>query len=266
MRELVYVSTAKLRQFQSGKPTGQLANRLRRLTAKAPLGFGELEVEVGDKPADQVAALSEVVRHLDNNRKIYWFADPSLQPGSWIQFETQLNFDGHFDTTTPILGGPVVFWNTVRDVDEQGSRLILHGSSKHMISEVQPANVVHHVPYSGPSFLEWLSDMNLQSSVRENVGKDPWAPSGPDEEMDQDFRNLLWTLDGRRPATTASWMAGYARVTTYIPEWPHWRTVLSQAEADSGELYRQHIRSLRRPIVVASPLFVQRIDGPSSGG
>jgi hypothetical protein len=249
MRELVYVSTAKLSQFRPDKPDGKLASRVRRLAAKAPLGFGELEVEVGDSSEDRGANLSDVVRHLENNRKISWFAESDLSPGGWVQFETRLNFDDSLDDFASARdSGMVLFWNTLEVAESQGCRLILHGSSRHLTTDLPAANLAPDEVDTGGSadgfFLRLIAELRGRNS----------RP----QEIEIGVREMLSFCDERKPAITASWMAGYARVTACIPR------LLDPGHVGRVERLPMDLRSQVYPTVVASPLFVERVDGPNS--
>ncbi|NIY68400.1 hypothetical protein SMALB_6491 [Streptomyces malaysiensis] len=87
MRELVYLSDRKLRQFlpDSGKrvPRGMWQ-------VNTPLGgFG---VQPDPPDADEVRSdrLRQVVKHVSTSAR--WFSEPNLSSGSWIQFEAPMNY------------------------------------------------------------------------------------------------------------------------------------------------------------------------------
>lgn len=133
VRELVYLSKRKLRQFDLGW-WRDLRARV-KATIKPP-GI-ELTVETDVRRSD-LAALDAVIAALErSDRAPVWFTE-DVQPGQWVRFEAPMSY------TT--IGTAIVFL----DVDEQSPaypsggqvRLMLHGSAVHLAGSDPPRTSV----------------------------------------------------------------------------------------------------------------------------
>jgi hypothetical protein len=116
MRELVYLSDAKLRQF---RPERERRLRVREIGLS---GLGQIGVE---PPAD--AHFDEVVDHLSGIAR--WYTEDGLAVGDWVQFETSLGYTIAGSDRVPIL----LFAEPAGD-----PRLVMHGSPHHLVGEVLP--------------------------------------------------------------------------------------------------------------------------------
>ena len=116
MRELIYLSDAKLRQFHPER-----GPRLRVREIGVP-GIGQVGI---DQPAG--AHLDAVVEHLSGIAR--WYTEDDLATGDWVQFETAL---GYTVTGTDRL--PVLLF-----AEPPGEpRLVLHGSPHHLVGGALP--------------------------------------------------------------------------------------------------------------------------------
>lgn len=83
MRELVYLSVAKLKQFLP-----ELRSRL-KFTLKTP--FAGVDIDpTPDATKSQLQHLAKVVAQIE--RSAGWFTDPEVVPGQWVAFEAPLNY------------------------------------------------------------------------------------------------------------------------------------------------------------------------------
>lgn len=116
MRELVYLSDAKLRQF---RPERGRRFRVREIGLS---GVGQIGVE---PPVD--GHFDEVVDHLSGIAR--WYTEDGLEVGDWVQFETALGYTIAGTERVPIL----LFAEPPGDL-----RLVMHGSPHHLAGEVLP--------------------------------------------------------------------------------------------------------------------------------
>ena len=116
MRELLYLSDAKLRQFHSER-----GPRLRVREIGVP-GIGQVGV---DQPAG--AHLDAVVDHLSGIAR--WYTEDGLATGDWVQFETSLGYTVAGTDRVPVL----LFAEPPGD-----RRLVLHGSPHHLVGGALP--------------------------------------------------------------------------------------------------------------------------------
>jgi hypothetical protein len=217
MRELIYLSNAKLRQFRRERP-GKW-RRVREVGAKAP--FVEVTVSLSDEATVGVPDLGPVLRYLDTDsaQPPRWYMENGLEPGQWIQFEALMNYDILTDAPGQPDSGMLVFWDVSLTGEPDLVRLMLHGSPGHLVdAEVneQPNN-----RFGKSTAYHFLHALNHLLSSTE----------APDQPPAFRLAKLLSTLD-QVPPETASWVAGYARVTAI----------------QNGEPPR---------VVVASPLYVE---------
>jgi hypothetical protein len=229
MRELVYLSERKLRQFQAGRPPRPIDRIRVEGEIKVP-GVGGVKVgPAGDGTAppelDRVLA---AIEHGD--RPSRWFAE-NVGPGEWVQFETRMNY--------AVLGEAVVFVDA-RDANEQATgRLMLYGSREHLAGADSPP----HVSASTVADFLGISARPAHAVLRQLVTwmltseEDHEARHGATRGVEELVRSLdlqFGELDG------AAWLAGYARVTGV---WP-----------DRAE----------RAILLGTPLYVEYVAGPSA--
>lgn len=201
MRELVYVSEAKLRQISNDLPSKK--GRLRNVEAEVSTPVGGLKV--GKAAGESRPYLAAAVRALDSSpRATKWFAQSNVRPGDWVHFEAPLSFD--------VVRDAVAFVDINESSSEYPSggsiRLLLHGSAYHMIGH--DIDRTHFGPLAQtysywPRFLRALNDLSHNSGEP----SEDWGPWISDS-VDRLTRCL-------RPDLTSSWMAGWARVTAVVP-------------------------------------------------
>lgn len=94
MRELIYLSTAKLRSFTVEGRQDLFGDR--GVKAAVP-ALGSIEISPGGSKEEGAAErLDRIIAVLeDSARASRWVGDPVLGPGDWVQFECEMMF-GHF--------------------------------------------------------------------------------------------------------------------------------------------------------------------------
>ncbi|WP_405653695.1 SAVMC3_10250 family protein [Streptomyces sp. RK9] len=229
MRELVYLSDRKLRQFMPERPRRLVRGGWQVTT---PVGGVGLDPEVPDVERERGERLRRIVRHVSATAG--WFAEPGLRAGSWVQFEAPLNFRA-LRGAAP---GMVLFVDPPRGVEgyETGGavRLLLHGSVEHLAGGGEPvvaeppvlSEEVHHRSpgHWDCSGGDWVELVTTQASLL--LGSLTSQPDATSEEQAQEpvspvtllegTRQLLAALDRQLPVETAAWMRGYARVTAVL--------------------------------------------------
>lgn len=142
MRELIYLSERKLRQFVLGRPRRWRNRAQVEAEIKFP-GIGGVKVgpAVPDRDAKVIPDLEKVISALESSdRAARWFADDDLQPGQWVHFEAPLTYsllsDGmryravvFIDRDEPTTGYPT----------GGTTRLLMHGSAEHLLGTVNPS-------------------------------------------------------------------------------------------------------------------------------
>ena len=218
----MYLSTRKLRQLDVGRRRSFIAQL--KATIKAPLGLGELTVESG-KLQNDLPKLDSIIAGLDrSDRAPVWFTE-AVSPGQWVQFEAPMGY------TT--ISKAVVFL----DVDEPAEgypsggevRLLLHGSSEHLLEGSSPRTSV--------------DELSTEASMRSSIDAEAYASvfnhffdlieygsrqdiNGFESNGMMSFKNrigvagldhVLPTLTSHlRLPHTAAWVAGFARVTAVV--------------------------------------------------
>lgn len=262
MRELVYLSDAKLKQFL---PALRSLWPRPKFSVKAP--FGAVEVDL--TPSEQKARLQQLDQVVDHiGRTARWFTDPALEPGQWAFFESPLSYlkVGHYFLPDLVLFAAP---NRALSCDPSGARvhLLLHGSSRHLLGGTSsqlytPANSAALDFLAHISNLLDVLDVNSFSLPPAEDGQIPSrrrrraAKRVQDEAAqreDRSFadvsynrtaaRDLLQAIEVKMGTDTAAWMSGYARISANLAE-----------QVPAG---RNPVRYL-----VASPLYVERTTPP----
>lgn len=253
MRELVYLSEAKLAQFLPGPRGGWHVK-------------GSVTTPVGSVDVDPVRAPdAELARRLERvieqvARDARWYTDEGLRPGQGVQFEAPLNYgvldERYFDQM-------VVFLDSGRPAPNYAAggavRLLLHGSGRHLAGaprSVQLADQVQEVrrygwsggggqsgfgPSQSPGgYLGLAQNVEMLVATMNHAEQTP-KPQGTPRSARPDLaaatRRLIEALETRMYPETAAWMTGYARVTVALRD---------------GDTH----------YVVASPLNVEHTDSP----
>ncbi|MEU9877171.1 SAVMC3_10250 family protein [Streptomyces phaeochromogenes] len=251
MREIVYLSDRKLREFLPEKrrrvPRGKW-----QLTT--PFGGLGLEPEAPDVERERTERLEQIVGHVSLSAR--WFTEDGLLPGTWVQFEAPLNYRILHGTAHDM----VIFFDVRHPMEgyETGGsvRLLLHGSAQHLTEAWDPNGAGRSVPpmlavrpepteppepimmsrqvfrrslpASGGSV--WVtmatSVLTVDHAARlleileaePGVGGDGPQPAGNRRvSLVKGTCKILSVLDREVPAETAAWMRGYARITAVTP-------------------------------------------------
>ncbi|WP_020418419.1 SAVMC3_10250 family protein [Amycolatopsis sp. ATCC 39116] len=225
MRELVYVSEAKLRQLLPDLP--KRARGLRDVEAEVTTPVGGLKVGKAAREAEPGLA-GAVARLEASERAPKWFADPDVRPGQWVHFEAPMSYG--------VVVSAATFLDVGEPVDGYPSggqlRLLLHGSSAHLLGAGHP----EHRTGRDVTFSLWLHFTHALREANVENGRS-------DLDDNQLFhgwlkRVLRWLDQEFQPRYTAAWVAGYARVTARIP-------------TPSGT------------VLAATPLYVEHVEPPA---
>ncbi|MEW2706118.1 SAVMC3_10250 family protein [Streptomyces koyangensis] len=238
VREIVYLSESKLRQFV---PAPRRVPRAGALRVTTPLGGIDMDAPTPDLEQGQLRHLRDVSRHVELMAD--WYAQPGLCPGQWVQFEAPLRCvtlgGAHQDLV--LFVDPSGQWGT-GSVTDEGCRLLMHGSVRHLRGW-NPTSV------DGPALEVEYSASSLGTAFVTRIGqivealtrhRDPQlleqtSSLGAVRLHRRGVQELLEALDsGGDCIDTSALMTGYARVTG----------VLSSAGSTSR-------------CVVASPLIVE---------
>jgi hypothetical protein len=200
MRELIYVSQAKLRQLVPDLPK---RTSLRDVDAEVNTPVGGFKVGKATREAEP--ALAAAVARLEaSDRAPRWFGEPELRPGQWVHFEAPMSYGEVRDV--------VIFLDADQPDDSYPSggerRLLLHGSRAHLVGPAVPLDV----PVGGSLWPRFVRAMNL-------VDRDDGVELPPSGRyfLTRIVRFLDRMTDRLQPGYTAGWVAGYARVTAVIP-------------------------------------------------
>ncbi|WP_405057909.1 SAVMC3_10250 family protein [Kribbella sp. NBC_01505] len=226
MRELVYLSQAKLQQFR--KP----ANKRDGLSGglKVTTGTGLPSAEVG-LTYDAAQAAVATTATLDEAEKFirakwpvrYWTEE--LEPGEWIQFEARLAY-GVLETDSPGRRQLLLFRGRDDPQDAASPQLVLHGSPQHLLPAYADA---------APTELVSMSRVSALINFLQATDDGENAESSP--SLQSMLPRVIRQLRLIAPDLTAGWLSGMARTSFEV--------------SANG-----------RRIVVASPLFVEHIPAP----
>ncbi|GHF12436.1 hypothetical protein GCM10017786_53020 [Amycolatopsis deserti] len=204
MRELIYVSAAKLRQLVPDLP--KRAGALRDVEAEVTTPVGG--VKVGKAAREAQPGLAQAVAALEaSSRAPKWFADPEVRPGDWVHFEAPMSY------------GVVAGAATFLDVDEPVPgyptggqlRLLLHGSRSHLVG----SGFATHDPDPEMTHSLWL---HFTIALREAEADNGRSTLDDDRLFEGWLRQALrWLTREFQPRYTAAWVAGYARITARVP-------------------------------------------------
>ncbi|MFJ3141340.1 SAVMC3_10250 family protein [Streptomyces halstedii] len=221
LREIVYLSESKLRQFL---PEPRRVPRTGALRLTTPLGGIDMDAPAADVEQGQLRHLRDVHKHVE--LVAGWYASPDLRPGQWVQFEVPLRCvtlsGAHQDL--------VLFVDSAggrgTDLDADGlCRLLMHGSVRHLRSWA-PTSV------DGPALEAESSVSSLGAAFVTRVGqvvdvltshRDPLPAEQTSSRTEmrlhgRGVQELLDALDDEDDDIDVSaMMTGYARVTGILP-------------------------------------------------
>ncbi|HKS45801.1 MAG TPA: SAVMC3_10250 family protein [Amycolatopsis sp.] len=245
MRELLYLSQRKLRQFDLGHARWRGVRARVTGEIKVP-GFGGVTVgNDGDGPKAAVPDLDKVIAALEgSDRASHWFTE-DVGPGQWVQFEAPMSY------AVTDRGG-VIFL----DLDQRTPsyptggdvRLMLHGSSRHIVGSEPPAQEVTDrqidaaMGFSAGNPRHLLTKLLMDlASADEPLGQSASiAIKRVEHKLPGSYAHLIQVLNRKLDLShTAAWMAGYARITAVPPP----------------------VNGSR--IVVATPLYVEYVSAPA---
>jgi hypothetical protein len=239
MRELVYLSDAKLRQFLPEPRRFFPAGRA-KVSVTTPVGGVEVEPgEASDGERTLARRFARVVAHVERGAR--WFGDEEVRAGQWVAFEAPLNhvgLRGEFE-------GMLLFADPAEPVEgyERGglTRLVLHGSAKHLLLPERPLVTVRPrtlevrgggggsggdggsagLAYgSAAAYCVTTEAGYLLPDLAERVDpiEDAPVPVTAVRVLALGTRQLLASLDTQAGAATAAWTRGYARVTANLTD------------------------------------------------
>lgn len=219
MREFVYVSEGKLRQFL---PKPSRLTRPGAIRLNTPLGGLDVEPGTPGTEHGRLQHLERVDKHLNSHAD--WFAEPGLRPGGWLWFEAPLRcvtLRGEYQHL-------VLFVDPVPGEDpayerETGCRLLMHGSARHLLGyapatiEGPPLEGIDGGSSIGTTFLTTAGHVVRALSLEHEAAAASVPPPRPDVSG-AGVRHLVTALDARHEqAGSAALMQGYARVTAVLP-------------------------------------------------
>ncbi|MFH8293023.1 SAVMC3_10250 family protein [Streptomyces sp. NPDC018059] len=255
MRELLYLSDSKIQQFVPSLRT--LWNRP-DIAVTSPFG-GIAFNGAPDARRTKFHHLARVVKRIERSAR--WFTEP-VQPGAWVAFEAPMNY---FTLGAPF-GGILLFSDIPRATEYYPSggrvRLILHGSSRHLLIsrpavEVNPPGEQQIDAVfggsSGDDFEILVSNLDLLQEALHSRGVDPPAERiefRRTHALRQAALQLVTALDAASHQETAAMMVGYARVTAYLDS-------MRMAWMSSPKPTPEQEELSHAACVVATPLYVE---------
>ncbi|TYB47929.1 SAVMC3_10250 family protein [Actinomadura chibensis] len=212
---------------------------------KAP--FVTLNVEsaqpaAGDA-ATQLDRLRKIVGQIDGKSLPY--QDAKARPGDWIYLKTPMN---HCILGGPYFNLPVLFADHKDRLPDPSTRVLLHGSSRHLRTRPRTIDVSPDVERlsaapSGGEFVYELADNVAEVLRAMRASPDPLvAPAETGSPLASGLTRIIKALDRRFDAGTATWLEGFARVTAAVP-----------AGGRLGEAKR---------LILATPLYVEYAPAP----
>jgi hypothetical protein len=241
MREFVYLSDRKLRQFvpeptswwrMIGKLKGQVG-----IPHMASLTL-ELPAAITDEAA-RIRHLQRVVAKIEEYAQ--WYESEELVPGEWIFFENRFIY-GSFGEG----GKGVVLFLNPGDPDRGSdqTRLLMHGSPQHLLGNVWFHDELRKEWWStseGYMFYDLVGEvLDLDEALRAGLPRSKKRRTEPSPRVRISSIEVAVALQDKVDLNTAEWMSGCARVTAIESHWIGGR------------------------LVVATPLYVERCP-PSRG-
>ncbi|MFE6820973.1 SAVMC3_10250 family protein [Streptomyces sp. NPDC057690] len=217
MREIVYLSDSKLRQFV---PEPRRAARMGALRLTTPLGGVDMDTPAVDSEQSQLRHLREVHKHVALLAD--WYTRPQLRPGQWVQFEAPLRCvtfsDAHQDLV--LFVEPAAEGST-----DERCRLLMHGSVQHLrgwnampVEGVAPDSM-NSASSLGSAFIARAGQVvDALIRHRDTIPTDQISRPTAARLHGQAVHELLHALDDADDSIdTSAVMTGYARVTGLIP-------------------------------------------------
>ncbi len=259
MREFVYLSASKLDEFRGTQskrwwPFPQTTLEVGVPFLKAAVNATTAE---GRQPeGDLDNRLRDVTRHLEP--LAVWYECETVRAGAWVTFEVLMNYVRVNEELVLFVDAHPSEQFRRRQVraSYRQVRLLLHGSTESLqrraVHEMRQrgampkraAQIKYKMsegPYVFNLFADFAEAFDLPAAgagAHSRATRKGWPP--------RDLTDQLWRiakrLDDDCTPATAAWFAGYARVSAVVP-----------ARPDDPDPDR---------IVVASPLYVERVPAP----
>lgn len=244
MRELIYLSGRKLRQFDLPKARWNPFRRVREVSAKVPLDLGEVKLSLSDNAGNPAPDLDAVIDQIErSDRASKWYADDQVEPGDWVQFDAPLNYmrvgESDFGPADNLSQSEALVFLEPRQEGESENyntpRLLLHGSMGHLVGGNRESMLDAGLsPSFGPEFFSMLGRCVPGDQLPDGLAE-----------------TLVQQLDRRYGLSTAAWMTGYARVTLRS------RIENRVYDVDAWKSSRRsEYRVQTESLIAASPLFV----------
>ncbi|RZS30384.1 hypothetical protein EV193_11782 [Herbihabitans rhizosphaerae] len=221
MRELVYLSDVKLGQFLPevrALPRPQIKIKTDHVDADFTKTAGERKH----------ARLEKIINDISNYAQ--WYTAAPLAPGRWVQFEAPLN---HLRVER---FGDLVLFVDHGAAAESSTRLILHGSARHLLIDNPPVftaprgedvDLGNHRQRDAESGCSGASIFTkdsielllriLEAQPNASLDCQPNAPSAVARtHLPDATARLLHAVDDRLHPETATLLTGFARVTADI--------------------------------------------------
>lgn len=221
MREIVYLSEGKLRQFL---PEPRRLPRAGALRVTTPFGGVDMDAPATDGQHGQLRHLRQVYKHVELVAD--WYAKKELRPGQWIQFELPLRcvtLSGAHEDLVLFLdpvheGGPDL-------ASTKSCRLLMHGSARHLRSwtpmpvDGPVLEVGNSASSLGDAFVTRAGQVVKTLTRHRNPGLADQDASQPADDLHgRGVQELLRALDDEEVIiNTSALMTGYARVTGVLP-------------------------------------------------
>jgi hypothetical protein len=253
MREFVYLSERKLRQFTAS--SSRSPRWWQRLGFEGELAFPPFgRAKVASQESSGVPptlTVDEVIAAFDaGDRHAGWFADGHVRAGQWVFFEAPLNHrvmeQRYFHSAALFLDSGV----PAQNYPAGGSvRLLLHGAREHLLGVAAPspvgldvqAELDQAVPQkssfaSDTSYLYQLAgqkfglqngtvgyvlpqlsqDLLRNEEIVQDLSSTPLTVVRQHGNFAEALRMIVGLLDAAFVPETAAWMRGYARVTSAV--------------------------------------------------
>lgn len=252
--DFVYMSSQKLANLIVNSSALQRRRFRVRAEVRSPvvsLVLASTSVPAANQSPSERIAREELVK-LDKaideiNTRSLWYSDPAVQAGSWIYFESPLNY---CILQSEYFSPAVVFVDHVDLLPDPSVRLLLHGSVRHLLGRPKVIDIGAEIEilYPSPSsgeFVYALAD-NVAEVVRLIHGTQDALTASPSTQarhsLSSSMTRLLRSLDQKFVPETAAWLGGVARVTA---------PVSTRAEFPRAERF-----------VMATPLYVEYVSPP----
>ncbi len=252
MREFVYVSSGKLAQFAEDLPRSRWRSSVAKVEVKLPFAGLSLEgaASQSSNALEHSRRLAAVSAHLGTSAS--WYESEGVIGGQWVLFDVPLVY---------ALSGPLVlFCDTLNPRELDQTRLLLHGSVSSLMQDAreEAAGAGAALP-SGASSAAFVRDLEAAflslNFVDEPVNEPPMLPADPTAQLRRSVARVISALDANYPPITAGWMTGLARVSAAFPA--------LDAVSASADVVGGAIESAPGRIIVASPLYVERVPVPT---